>query len=578
MSYLRGAPSRRQTPQSQPIPGVGQVPNSAGGHAWEVDPLTRLRRFLILGAEGSTYYASAEDHLGGNVACLAECDPIKAIDLIAEISHEGRAPKNDPAIFALAYYAAHESVAVRQHALSKLPVVCRVGTHIFHFAEFVQAQRGWGRSLRRAVGQWYASQPAADLAYQAVKYRQRDGWTHKDLLRLSHPTILSDSGNPDVEGITPSHRMIFDWITHRDNGKDEGAYRDIDRDAEKILYGFEQAQRAESPKATADLVGRYRLPREALIPEHLTSPDVWAALLDTGMPLTALIRNLPTMTRVGLLAPMSAATTEVLARLSDGEALRRSRVHPLSVLVAHLTYACGRSVRGSSSWSPVAQIVDALDAAFYGAFANVKPTGKRHLIALDVSGSMDGGAINGVPGLTPRVASSAMALVIMASGDPYECVAFTSSGGPHYARPSWGRTGSGLFVAPQSHQNLGQHGITSLDFSPKQRLADVCRATQALPFGGTDCALPWLYAAREGRQVDVCATMTDSETWAGAVHPSQALQTYRERSGINARSVVCGMVSNGFTVADPRDVGQMDVVGFDTATPGLIADFAAGRI
>ena len=48
--------NRRVTPQSQPIPVSAQVRNSAGGYSWEVDDWTRLERFLILGAEGGTYY------------------------------------------------------------------------------------------------------------------------------------------------------------------------------------------------------------------------------------------------------------------------------------------------------------------------------------------------------------------------------------------------------------------------------------------------------------------------------------------------------------------------------------------
>jgi 60 kDa SS-A/Ro ribonucleoprotein len=53
----------------------------------------------------------------------------------------------------------------------------------------------------------------------------------------------------------------------------------------------------------------------------------------------------------------------------------------------------------------------------------------------------------------------------------------------------------------------------------------------------------------------------------------QALQQYRARTGIAAKLVVVGMVSNGFSIADPDDVGMLDVVGFDTATPAVIADF-----
>jgi hypothetical protein len=71
---------------------------------------------------------------------------------------------------------------------------------------------------------------------------------------------------------------------------------------------------------------------------------------------------------------------------------------------------------------------------------------------------------------------------------------------------------------------------------------------------------------------------TDSETWARDVHPAQALQEYRRALGIDARLVVIGMVSNGFSIADPADRGMLDVVGFDTATPQLISDFARGAL
>jgi 60 kDa SS-A/Ro ribonucleoprotein len=53
----------------------------------------------------------------------------------------------------------------------------------------------------------------------------------------------------------------------------------------------------------------------------------------------------------------------------------------------------------------------------------------------------------------------------------------------------------------------------------------------------------------------------------------QALRQYREQMGIPAKLIVVGMVSNGFTLADPSDGGMLDVVGFDTATPQLMSDF-----
>jgi 60 kDa SS-A/Ro ribonucleoprotein len=87
-----------------------------------------------------------------------------------------------------------------------------------------------------------------------------------------------------------------------------------------------------------------------------------------------------------------------------------------------------------------------------------------------------------------------------------------------------------------------------------------------------------LYAAAREREVDTFVIYTDSETWAGDVQPDRALRDYRRASGIDARLVVVGMVSNGFSIADPADPGMLDVVGFDTATPQLISDFARGAL
>ena len=48
---------------------------------------------------------------------------------------------------------------------------------------------------------------------------------------------------------------------------------------------------------------------------------------------------------------------------------------------------------------------------------------------------------------------------------------------------------------------------------------------------------------------------------------------YRNEFVGDAKAVVVGMTSNGFTLADPNDRGMLDVVGFDTTVPAVIADF-----
>jgi 60 kDa SS-A/Ro ribonucleoprotein len=49
-------------------------------------------------------------------------------------------------------------------------------------------------------------------------------------------------------------------------------------------------------------------------------------------------------------------------------------------------------------------------------------------------------------------------------------------------------------------------------------------------------------------------------------------------TGTNAKLIVVGMVFNGFSIADPNDAGMPDVVGFDTAAPAFMADFADDRL
>lgn len=48
--------SLRRTPQSEPLRGT--VPNSGGGHAFALSDWARLERFLVLGSEGGSYYAT----------------------------------------------------------------------------------------------------------------------------------------------------------------------------------------------------------------------------------------------------------------------------------------------------------------------------------------------------------------------------------------------------------------------------------------------------------------------------------------------------------------------------------------
>lgn len=527
----------RRTPQSRAA-DPRQVRNNAGGHTFQLTPEQRLRRFLTLGVDGGTYYVNARDLTADNAAAvldLARADHDLLVSTIVDVSTRGAAPRPGPALFALAIAASHGEPGQRAAALDALPRVARTGTHLFAFARYVEQFRGWGRGLRRGVASWYTSKDADALAYQVVKYRQREGWSHRDLLRLSHPT-----------SVDPATRAVFDWVARAATSES----------TPRLITGF---LAANAPGADVPAVVReHGLTWEMLPDTALNEPRVWDALLDVGVPQTALMRQLPRLTRLGMLPPMGGRTREIAAQLVDPGRLQRARVHPVNVLVAQRTYAAGQSVRGDSTWKPTRAIVDALDAAFYAAFGTVEPAGKRTMIGLDVSGSMVA-PIAGMP-LSCREASAALALVQLATEPEAAVYGFTSGPGAH----GWGRR--------------REAAMTSLSISPRQRLDNAIRVVSGLPFGATDCALPMRYAIDNGLDVDTFIVYTDSETWYGDEHPHQALRRYRDTTGIPARLIVAGMTSTHFTIADPTDPGMLDVAGFDTAAPTVIADFSRGGI
>ena len=165
--------------------------------------------------------------------------------------------------------------------------------------------------------------------------------------------------------------------------------------------------------------------------------------------------------------------------------ITKSRVHPFTILQALAVYRSGKGVKGSKTWVATPQVLDVLDETFYKAFKNVEPTNKRILIALDVSGSMTS-PMNDSP-LSVREASSALAMVTLATEPNCNIVGFTAGASAR----TWvtGRWAMG-------------HAITPLAISARQRLDDVVKYTQGLPFSGTDVALPFIWAKEENNQYD----------------------------------------------------------------------------
>lgn len=536
-----------ETPQTEPS-DPRQVQNSAGGFVFQISKWERLQRFLVLGSDSNTFYATAQKLTKDNAACVLEClkgDGPLAVSVIGELSQAGRAPKNDAAIFALALALVHGDEATKRAARLWVPLVCRTGTHLFQLVSALNALGGWGRGTKSAVARWYLDKAPAQLAYQLLKYQSREGWSHRDVMRLAHPKTKHAPTN-----------AVLRWAVDREARGERVVKRGKGEAASSVTYAAPEAlpplliaydellQPGIEKARVVELVTKHRLTHEMVPGQWKDDREVWEALLG-HMPIGALIRNLGQLTARGLLADGSVWANHAALALANQAHLKAGRIHPISVLSALRTYQSGRGVRGKLTWQPVKRVVDALEAAFYMSFGTLEPTNKSTLLALDVSGSMTVGTIGGVPGLTPREAAAAMAMVVARTEPKHAIVAYSSQ-------------------------------IIHLPIRADMRLGQVMDMTADLPFQSTDCAQPFLWAMAHSLRFEATVSITDNESFAGRVHVHEALRRYRVLVP-ESKFVAVAMTATEFSVAEPGDRHSLNIAGFDSAAPAVIADFIRGE-
>ena len=112
------------------------------------------------------------------------------------------------AIFVLSIGAVHADERVRKLALAAVPKVCRTATHLFQFVKAARAMgRGWGRSMKTAVANWYNAKSLDEVAYLRFASVYRGFESLDDFekaiseLRTRH---LPDVGSAD-DGVPHAH-------------------------------------------------------------------------------------------------------------------------------------------------------------------------------------------------------------------------------------------------------------------------------------------------------------------------------------------------------------------------------------
>jgi 60 kDa SS-A/Ro ribonucleoprotein len=137
-------------------------------------------------------------------------------------------------------------------------------------------------------------------------------------------------------------------------------------------------------------------------------------------------------------------------------------------------------------------------------------------------------------------------------------------------------------VTAKAEKNYTIRGFATdfrnLDITAKDSFSSAVRKASNQNFGGTDASVAYDWMIKHKFKADVVCFWTDSESWAGYKHPSQALEEYRKKVNRNVKAVYVTLAPYRISLVDPNDPLSWDLAGFDPNTPRVIQMLATGEL
>jgi 60 kDa SS-A/Ro ribonucleoprotein len=534
--FFLGNNQTQTTPQTQPIPGreSEMIQGKSGGYMFEAGIWRTLRRCLLIGTGNGSYYATKWELTNDFVDVLEQAIAENPDRVAQEIAYaaDGRSINNSAPIWALVLLSMGESPAAKKAFQAIFLQVVRTASHFYEWMSYTKSVRGFGKIVREAGKNWLLQGDTKALAYQLLKYQQRHGFSNRDALRLFH-------AKPPTE----DRDLLFDWVI---NGW-EKLPSHPPNEALNQIWWYEWLKR--NPEHTQTAIVKGRLTHEMAAPVGKMDLGAWQLLFE-DMPIGALLRNLGSLTEIGVLAYAKKSNkniNRVASILNSKERLRKGRIHPIDVLKALKTYRSGGSLgKSSKTWTPVPRIVDILETALEMSFDAIEPTGKVFMHAVDISGSMSYYSVSSI-NLTCCEIATTMALASAKAEKNYAIRGFSTN-------------------------------FIDLNINRSDSFSSAMQKASDLNFGNTDASSAFRWMIKNNFYADVICLWTDCESWAGSQHPTQSLAAYRQKVNPDAKAIYISLVPNNISLVDPQDPHSWDIAGFDPSTPRLIQSIASGEL
>ena len=516
---------RKNSGQYAPAKGYEDqmVQNHEGAYSFKVDDLMRLRRWLLLGSEGGSFYQTEEELTLENVQTLEkfiEENSKEVLKVVEEHVDNRWYIRPYYCMFAAVLLTSDRNREVKNDAYRILNKLATTPFNLFRLLNYFKQTRGFGHSVRKFVQGWYLSKDKHTLYYQTLKYRSRDGWTHRDALLQGH-----------VKPFTDWQQELFHFLAELAKGK--AKLTDVPPNDNfaiglKKLYELpENFWTGRSFSEVIDIVTKYRLTWDVIPTEYLNSKELWRELYKNNLvPAQATLRQLPRLAALGVPSDLYIPVLEENAdKFSFYEVLR-----------AYGVYRTGKS--RNISFTPIGKVEHSLKRILSSKFDNdseVKLNVESGIvIGVDVSASMTWH--HGDIGLTPANLAQIF--------------------GSYLAR-----------VLPKAKYVEFDTDIRRT--SPHKTFDDALNARAN--GGGTDTSLPFRYAASNG-YYDAVVILTDSETWAGQEHAIEIIDRDLIPRNERFKAVNVPFESNPYSTL-PNDPRFLEVVGPVPELDKIILEF-----
>ena len=481
--------------------------NSEGAPAYAYGPEHKLAQLAATGTLADSFYGTAENQLSDVLDAARQVDPAFVAKAAIYARSAGKM-KDMPALL-----TAYLTVADPDLATLVFDRTIDNGRMIRNFVQIMRSGQVGRKSLgtrpKRLVIQWLENASMRDLMAAATG----NDPSLADIVKMVHPKPKD-----------ATRRAFYGWLIGRP----------YDVNALPVeIAGFEAWKRDNTLPLP-------QVPFEWLTAFPLSTAH-WTELAGR-IGWQALRLNLNTLARNGVFTD-GKATAMVAARLSDADAIARSRVMPYQLMMA--LHSVGDGV-------PLA-VQAALETALELSLSNVPKVAGSVVVCPDVSGSMASPATGYRKGASSKVRCIDVAALVSAA---------------------MLRTNGQARVMPF------EVGVVPITLDPFARVAVNAARLSAIGGGGTNVSAPLAKLNAEKAKVDLVVIVSDNESWIDATRHG-ATTTMREWEKLKSRNrdakLICiDIQPYGTTQAKSRkDI--LNVGGFSDAVFDTVARFASGE-